>query len=384
MKRLRPVFLLLAFSTLLLSLVQIHVSPAVFELSHDDGDFDYGWSDFYPSAAMVRFYPPSPSWRIKSIRLHAVCSIRGYGYFYLQVWDSNFNAKYSASFSFSEVFKNNVLDWYTIEIPSVVVTGEFYVVIIPMFTLDGSQLWISVDNDPPIANNSFIVNADTRETLVSMNATSRRPGDFMVRVVGEPAPVPPDLKLVSIEFNEHETIVVFTYPGEVKSTGARLVRKDGSFNEENVTRINERLIVKPRGEGTLNVFVVTPGNEIVGTSVRLETGLRTTYSDLLANYTVLKHYAEEMGDRIGHLEKENENLRLQLNQSQALIRIQDSRINELLTNVSSLRDELNRVRAEASRLGSEKNMLSAGLVISVMVVFLLGLVEVRRRWRKRS
>ncbi|MEM2980388.1 MAG: hypothetical protein QW385_03325 [Thermoproteota archaeon] len=75
MKRLRFMFLLLAFSTLLFSLFQTPVSPATFELSHDDGDFDYGWSDFYPSGAMVRFSPPSPSWRIKSIRVHAVCSL---------------------------------------------------------------------------------------------------------------------------------------------------------------------------------------------------------------------------------------------------------------------------------------------------------------------
>ncbi|MEM2914349.1 MAG: hypothetical protein QXH91_02950, partial [Candidatus Bathyarchaeia archaeon] len=100
MKRLRPILLILAFSTILFNLAQIPVSPATFELAHDDGGFDYGWSDFYPSGAAVRFSPPSPSWRIKSIRVHGVCSVKDYASFYVHIWDSGFNTKYSASFSF--------------------------------------------------------------------------------------------------------------------------------------------------------------------------------------------------------------------------------------------------------------------------------------------
>lgn len=376
MKRLKPVFLLLAFSTILLSLVQIHVSPAVFELSHDDGDFDYGWSDFYPSAAMVRFYPPSPSWRIKSIRLHAVCSIRGYGYFYLQVWDSNFNAKYSASFSFSEVFRNNVLDWYTIEIPSVVVTGEFYVVIIPMFTLDGSQLWISVDNDPPIANNSFIVNADTRETLVSMNATSRRPGDFMVRVVGEPTATPSDLKLVSIEFNEHETIVVFTYPGEAKLIGARLVKKDGSSAEQNIARDGDRLLVRLREEGNLNVFVVTPGDEIIGTSVRLGAGLRSIYKSLSTNYTILKTSYEELRRQLSSMTEENERLRIAVRDAEYAIDSLQKQVWGLMENNTRLEKQVIKLKDEVNRLDPEKTILLA--IVAVAIAVLLATVIVKR------
>ncbi|MEM2087936.1 MAG: hypothetical protein QXF52_04595 [Thermoproteota archaeon] len=381
MKRLRFVFLLLAL-TLLFSLFQTPVSPAFFELAHDDGGFDYGWSDFYPSVAMVRFSPPSPSWRIKSVRLHAVCSIRGYGYFYVQIWDSNLNTKYSSSFSFSSVFKDGVLDWYTIELPNVVVTGEFYVVIIPMFTLDGSQLWVSVDDDAPVANNSFIVNADTREILASMNATSNRPGDFMIRVVGEPTAVPSELRLSSIEFNENETIVAFTYPGDIMSVGARLVEWDGGFVEENVTRVGQSLIVRVRGEGTLNVFVVTPGSEIIGTSVRIETGLRATYSDLLANYTVLKHTAEDMVEQLESLLGENMDLRLQLNQSRELIGLQEERIEELLNNVSSLRRELEEAKSDVSMLRAVSIILAAGLILAATVAFLMVSPGVRGKWRR--
>ncbi|MEM2914348.1 MAG: hypothetical protein QXH91_02945, partial [Candidatus Bathyarchaeia archaeon] len=118
--------------------------------------------------------------------------------------------------------------------PNVVVSGEFYVVIVPMFTLDGSQLWISVDDDAPVANMSFIVNMDTHTILTSLNATSSRPGDFMVRVVGEPAATPSELRLSSIEVGEEETTVTFTYPGDIMSVGARLVKWDGGFTEENI------------------------------------------------------------------------------------------------------------------------------------------------------
>ncbi|MBO3809801.1 MAG: hypothetical protein FGF50_09455, partial [Candidatus Brockarchaeota archaeon] len=150
-KRIMLILALALLSTLLLGLLKAHASP--FELSYDDGSAEYGWSDFYPYAAMVRFTPPSQSWRITAIRLHATCILRGPApVFYVQIWDSGLNTRYWSSFLLSEVFANNTLDWHTIKLPNVVVTGVFYVVVVPMFTLDGSQLWISVDNNPPFSN----------------------------------------------------------------------------------------------------------------------------------------------------------------------------------------------------------------------------------------
>ncbi|MBO3841699.1 MAG: hypothetical protein FGF48_04720, partial [Candidatus Brockarchaeota archaeon] len=240
------VLTLALFSTLFLSPLRSYASP--FELSYDDGHAEYGWSDFYPYAAAVRFTPPSDSWRITEIRLHATCILRGPApVFYVQIWDSGLNAKYWSAFLLGEVFANNTLDWYTIKLPNVVVTGVFYVVIVPMFTLDGAQLWISVDTDHPFSNNSFIVNVDEHTIFASLNASSKRPGDFMVRVVGEPAPTPPELRLVSIEVGEEETILAFNYPGETVGFGARLFKSDGSLTEENVTRVGEKLIVRVRG-----------------------------------------------------------------------------------------------------------------------------------------
>ncbi|MBO3753850.1 MAG: hypothetical protein FGF53_03075, partial [Candidatus Brockarchaeota archaeon] len=286
---------------------------------------------------MVRFSPPSESWRIRAIRLHAVCLLRGPApVFYVQIWDSGLNTKYWSAFLLAKFFANNTLDWYTIELPNVVVKGVFYVVIVPMFTLDGSQLWISVDTDHPFSNNSLIVDAGEHIIHASLNATSKRPGDFMIRVVGEPTQTPPELTLHSINVGEDETILTFKYPGEIMGFEARLVKPDGNFVEENVTRIGENLIVKVRDEGLLNINLVTPGYETIGASVMLETGLRSLYDGLLANYTVLKRNADDMAGQIGSLTRENEDLRLRLNQSQALNRLQNDRIGELLANVSSL------------------------------------------------
>ena len=371
------VLTLVLLSTLPTGLLEIHAS--FFELAYDDGDADYGWSDFYPYAAAVRFSLPSASWRITGIRLHAACVLKGSQVFYVQIWDSGLNTVYWSSFLPSSVFKNATLDWYTIPLPNVVVKGVFYVVIVPMFTLDGSQLWISVDDDAPFSNTSFTVNVDDHAIHASLNATGKRPGDFMVRVVGEPAPTLPELKLSSIEFREDETIVVFTYPGELTGFGARLVKPDGSFTEENATRVGNSLTVNTRGEGLLNVFAVTTGYETVGASVRLTGGFRKTYENLLADHAALKRDAEYMDSKISYLLEENRELRTRLNQSQTLVRLQDDRINELLVNVSSLRGELDHARAEASMLRGLTILLAAGLVLTVS---LLGFLEVGRRWRR--
>ncbi|MGB9716940.1 MAG: hypothetical protein ACPL4E_00660 [Thermoproteota archaeon] len=256
-------------------------------------------------------------------------------------------------------------------------------VVVPMFTLDGSQLWISVDDDPPFSNNSFIVDAGEHTILASLNSTSKRPGDFMIRVLGEPTPTPPELRLASIEFNQDETILTFNYPDEAAGLEARLVKPDGSYTEENITMVGGKLVVRVRDEGLLNVNLVTSAYETIGVSVRLEAGLRSLYQSLLANYTVLSRVASDMTVQIGLLTRENEDLRLRLNQSQALNRLQEARIEELLDNVSTLREGLESVRAEASRLRGENTLLKAGLVFMTMVSFLLVFLEVGRRWRRR-
>jgi len=76
----------LAFFTLIVILCFIHrTSAAPLELSYDDGEFDYGWSNFYPYAAAVRFSSPSTSWKIEAIRVQGVCFLKGSSIFYVQI-----------------------------------------------------------------------------------------------------------------------------------------------------------------------------------------------------------------------------------------------------------------------------------------------------------
>ncbi len=51
-------------SILLLNSLKVYAFPL--ELTYDDGDFDYAWSDFYPSGAAVRFTLPALPWGSKN------------------------------------------------------------------------------------------------------------------------------------------------------------------------------------------------------------------------------------------------------------------------------------------------------------------------------
>jgi regulator of replication initiation timing len=236
-----------------------------------------------------------------------------------------------------------------------------------MFTLDGSQLWISVDNDPPVANMSFIADVDKHAVLASMNATSKKPGDFMVRVVGEPTPTPPELKPSSIDVGGDETIMVFTYPGEVMSMGARMLKWDGSFVEQNVTRDGQNLVVRVRDEGVLNVFIVTPSSEIIGTSIRLETGLRTIYKSLLTNYTVLKTSSDEMRRQLNSLLEENEKLRIQVRDSGYAISVLQKQVWGLMENITRQNQQIAELNRSIEKLRLENTVLLALLIVSVAV-----------------
>ncbi len=373
------VFSILVLVALFTSFVQASASPL--ELSHDDGKYDYGWSDFYPYAAMVKFTPPSAGYKLKAIKLHAVCFLRGYANFYVQIWDSNLNTPYWATFTFNQIFKNNTLEWYAIDLPNVVITGEFYVVIIPMFALDGPQLWISVDDDPPISNASFIIDVDSRTILASLNATSKKPGDFMVRVVGEPTLPLPEVKLNSIEVNEDEIILSFTYPGEVKSSHATLMKSYGNSFELNVTRVGSTLIVKTNETGTVNLYVITPDSELIGTSVKVGGNLIPLYKELLANYTLLKLKADSMQNTINSLVEENSALKLSLGDMEYAFFDLRNRISELIGNLTSQKQQVAELSESLDNLRRDNGILAFLLVVAIMTPILTFLT---RRLKERK
>ncbi|MEM4230129.1 MAG: hypothetical protein QXZ66_10280 [Thermoproteota archaeon] len=359
----------------------LKASAAPFELSYDDGGQDYGWSDFYPNGAAVRFSPPSQSWRITAVKIYATCILRGpASLFYVQIWDAGLNTVYSQPLIFNRVFRNATLDWYTIEVPNVVVKGVFHVVVVPMFTLDGPQLWLGVDDDPPIDNMSLIVDVDKHVPLVSLNSSSARPGDFMVRVVGEPTETPPELKLASIEFNEKETIAVFSYPGEIRSFGARLARVNGDNVECNASRVEGGVMVRVGETGFLNVYVETSKGEVVGTGVRINASLRMLYQALHVNYTVLKESSDWSSRRIETLTRENEDLKAQVRDAGYANSVLQKQVWTLMGNLTVKEQAIAGLNSRVERLQAENTVLL--VLLAAVIAIALVLIVKRRRLGK--
>ncbi|MEM2921571.1 MAG: hypothetical protein QXF26_04555 [Candidatus Bathyarchaeia archaeon] len=357
------------------STLKVSASPS--ELSYDDGSSEYGWSDFYPVAAAVRFSPPSTNWVLKAVKLHGSCFFKGVSAnFYLQIWDEDLNSEYCLKLPFSSVFKRNAtLDWYTIELPNVVVSGDFYVVVAPMFTFDSPQLWISVDESAPVSNMSFIVDVKSHIILATLDAASSRPRDFMVRVVGEPTSPPPELKLTSIEFGENETVVRFSFPREIKSASAWLMRTDGIVVEQGVEINDSSLLVRTSEQGVLNIYVVTTASELIGTSMRLNTELRALYKDLLTNYTIIEGKAEEMRRSMSSLSEENEKLRIQVRDSGYAINVLQNQVRELMDNLTEQRQQISELTGSLEKLEMENRTLLSLLIIAVTVPLAILLVK---------
>ncbi|MEM3648160.1 MAG: hypothetical protein QW506_03230, partial [Thermoproteota archaeon] len=180
-------FLTLALlSILLLNTLKAQASP--FELSYDDGSFDYAWSDFYPNGAAVRFTPPALPWRITGVVFYGLALERGGNMlFTLEVRDQFFNLVYTKQYATFQFFKNGTFGWANIPLPNLTVNGDFYVCIYPCFSLDATQLWIGVDDDPPISDRSLLVDREEGRIVRVWDENSGRPKNFMIRAEGAQA-----------------------------------------------------------------------------------------------------------------------------------------------------------------------------------------------------
>ncbi|MEM4229341.1 MAG: hypothetical protein QXZ66_06250 [Thermoproteota archaeon] len=182
-KHIRLILVLDLPSILLSTPLKAYASP--FELAYDDGDFDYAWSDFYPSGAAVRFTPPASPWRITSIVFYGLALERGGNMlFTIEVRDQFFNLVYTKQYATFQLFKNGTFGWANIPLPNITVNGDFHVCIYPCFSLDATQLWIGVDDDPPISGRSLLVNREEGRIVKTWDEESSRPRNFMIRVEG--------------------------------------------------------------------------------------------------------------------------------------------------------------------------------------------------------
>ena len=377
----------------LLSSNSLLASAGTFELGYDDGKFDYGWSDFHPLAAAVRFSPPSTDWIIDEVGFYGVCLLTRYptGSFYVQICDQNLNLMYQDSFPFSSFFsgKNATLGWYTVKVSKVLVRGDFYVVVVPRFTLDGPQLWIGVDVDRPISNMSFTVDSTRHIVTRSWDAASEKPKNFMIRAIGEPTAAPPELKLTSIDTDEGGTTVRFSVlRANVEEVRAKLFVAPDRIEECKVSRTdNSSFSVIAGWQGSLSVYVSTDKGPIT-TSVDIGGKLRPSYQELLIKYWKLGNESAEISRDLEKLSSENSLLKIQLNQSMDLIWLLDYRIEKLTQNVTSLKQNVDSLNETILTLRNENAWLLIGLSVAVLAAIAgvaaiwLGVVEVRRIWKK--
>jgi hypothetical protein len=348
------------------------------ELYYDDGSFDIGWSDFHPIAAAVRFSPPSQFWRIEAIKLHGACYLRGEDTnFVLEIWDEKLNAVYHAGLSLYSTFegKNSTLDWHTIEVPDLLVAGGFYVVVAPCLTLDGPQLWISVDDDPPVDNESFLVDVSAHKLIGALGSKGSIVGDFMVRVVGGPAPAPPELRLTSLDFSKEKTFLHFGLSrGNVLSANASLLLADG---EEEACEVAiegaSAFSVITNGSGVLNVCVTTDIGT-VGASLELGCDLRSQYRELESEFSIFRVEAEAMSSRVEELKRENIMLRESLNATSLNAAY-------LLKDVKQLNQSIAIRDREIEGLRGTCNALAVGFAATASLLLILVLLRVRAKWR---
>ncbi|MEM2047708.1 MAG: hypothetical protein QXZ06_07490, partial [Candidatus Jordarchaeales archaeon] len=153
------------------------------------------------------------------------------------------------------------------------------------------------------------------------------------------------------------------------------------FVEENITRDGQSLIVRVRDQGVLNVFVVTPGSEIVGTSVRLETGLRSIYRNLLTNYTILKSNFDGMRRQLDSLAEENENLRISVRDSGYAIDTLQNQVWGLMENVTRQEKQIAELNGNVERLRLENTVLLILLIVAIAVPVAILTVK-KRKTRK--
>lgn len=357
------------------------------ELAYDDGGFDYGWSNFYPIGAAVRFSAPSQNWGVQEIRFHGICYLRPsiLGYFLIEICDTNFNFLYRKFLSFQTFFegKNATLDWYTVKVPDILVSGDFYVLIAPALTLDGPQLWISVDSDVPISNRSLAVDTSRHIVIESYDATSKKPLNFMIRVEGQPVTLAPELKLTSIEINEEATVITYNLLGtKAKEIQAQLFSTNGSVIEGgcSVTPINNasfRVIV--RSQGMLGISVSTDCGTI-SAGLTIGDKLRTSYGNLVREVQRLRNEIATMSYDLETAMNENALLNGKLNETDALLLGVSDRITRMASDIVRLSHQNKSLNEENTELADQNRLLLSGLVIAIVAVLVF--VIVRKEWKR--
>lgn len=150
------------------------------ELSYDDGTTDFGWATGGSTGGVVvRFTPPTIPWNLSSIKVQA-WYVDDDAPFYVEIWDRYHNELFTGTYLYSDYFSStSAHTWAEIDIPSILLTDDFYVCVFPNDTEDHT-LWMCFDNDPPISNRSHT--AIYTNNFIDYD----NEWDWMIRAVGHP------------------------------------------------------------------------------------------------------------------------------------------------------------------------------------------------------
>ncbi|MEM3448480.1 MAG: hypothetical protein QXP38_06335, partial [Nitrososphaerota archaeon] len=356
------VLALALLSILLLNSLKIYASP--FELSYDDGDFNYAWSDFYPSGAAVRFTPPALPWRIISVVFYGLALERGGNMlFTIEVRDQFFNLVYTKQYATFQFFKNGTFGWANIPLPNLTVNGDFHVCIYPCFSLDATQLWIGVDDDPPISGRSLLVNREEGRIVKTWDEESSRPRNFMIRVEGMQSVSIANVGVSSIRVGEKGIEVRLNIASSQPIVSVEGILRHGlTWDPCPIILEGNAYVARLPEPGNLTVNVKTMDSTF-GATLNIKVEVWDAYSSLRNRVGML----EKSNETLTHLVEELSSKVVELNTSvvelNALNRVLEERWLNSLSRMHTLNNTLATVRSEAEALRGENNVLRIVCII---------------------
>ena len=377
------VLTLALLSVFLLTPLSIHAS--FFEIAYDDGDFDYAWSDFYPSGAAVRFTPPALPWRITSVVFYGLALEKGGNMlFTLEVRDQGFSLVYTKQYATFQFFENGTFGWARIPLPNLTVNGEFYVCIYPCFSLGATQLWIGVDEDPPISNRSLLVDREEGRIVKTWNVESGRPRNFMIRVEGAQAVSVASIGVSSIRIGEQGVEVRLNIASSQPVVSVEGILKHGLTWDPCPLTIEENIYVaRLPGPGNLTVNVKTM-DAMFGATINVQVEVWKAYLELRKRVGMLEESNQTLTSLVQELSLRMGELNRTMVELKALNRVMEERWLTALDQARSLNNTLATVSGEAEALRSENHWLriACATLAFLAVLTLLVALGLSRRLRK--
>jgi hypothetical protein len=155
------------------------------QLHYDDGQVDAGWSTGPLAGAAVRFDNPFIALNLTKIKVAGWWEKED-AYFIIQIWDESLNTLFTAIYRGSNFFTEK-LTWAEIDIPDLLIVGDFYVCVFPN-SATNHIFWLGLDNTPQIDHHSYDVTSNPNDVGIEHSDW-----DWAIRAIGYQAIPKPSL-----------------------------------------------------------------------------------------------------------------------------------------------------------------------------------------------